>query len=80
MYLFYFQIEIIILIYIFPNIYENPPDYCTSKPKKIPIIINTHKHIQKSRACMYMQTHIEHDHKKKILKFCTRPQQQNHRA
>lgn len=35
-----------------------------NQKKKIPIIINTHKHTQKSRACMYVQTHIEHDHKK----------------
>lgn len=53
-----------------------PPIIALQNQKKIPIIINTHKHTQKSRACMYMQTHIEHDHKK-IPKFCTRPQQQN---
>lgn len=41
-----------------------PPIIALQNQKKIPIIINPHKHTQKSRACMYMQIHIEHDHTK----------------
>lgn len=57
MYLFYFQIEIIILIYIFPNIYENPPDYCTSKPKKKQLSsIHTNTHKNHVHACICKHT------------------------